>query len=114
MAAPGVLLQRVNNKVNALAIDNSGNLYAGENYYRGWEKRKGYSEMGWQRLSTIGSSNGLNNGVYSLATDTSGNLYAGGYFTTAGGNSVNHIAKWNGSNWSTLGSGMILLSTLLQ
>src|SRR5262249_22825920 len=33
-------------------------------------------------------------------------LYAGGYFTTAGGTVANHIAKWNGSGWSALGSGV--------
>src|SRR5688572_22774474 len=33
-------------------------------------------------------------------------LYAGGDFTTAGGVAANRIAKWNGSNWSALGSGM--------
>ena len=35
-----------------------------------------------------------------------GNLYIGGDFTNAGGMTANHIAKWNGSAWSTLGSGM--------
>ena len=44
--------------------------------------------------------------VYALAVDGAGNLYAGGYFTTAGGVAANHIAKWNGSAWSALGSGM--------
>ena len=34
------------------------------------------------------------------------NLYAGGDFTTAEGITVNYIAKWNGSQWLTLGSGM--------
>lgn len=33
-------------------------------------------------------------------------LYAGGTFTTAGGVTVNRIAKWNGTTWSALGSGM--------
>jgi hypothetical protein len=33
-------------------------------------------------------------------------LCAGGYFTSAGGVAVNYIAKWNGSAWSALGSGM--------
>jgi hypothetical protein len=32
-------------------------------------------------------------------------LYAGGGFTNAGGNPANDIAQWNGSNWSSLGSG---------
>src|SRR5207248_5482736 len=30
----------------------------------------------------------------------------GGSFTTAGGVAANYIAKWNGTNWSTFGSGM--------
>jgi hypothetical protein len=33
-------------------------------------------------------------------------LYAGGIFTTAGDISANKIAKWNGSSWSALGSGL--------
>ena len=33
-------------------------------------------------------------------------LYAGGEFTSAGGVAANYIAKWNGSSWSALGSGM--------
>lgn len=35
-----------------------------------------------------------------------GELYVGGWFTKAGGISVNHIAKWNGSTWSAVGSGV--------
>lgn len=35
-----------------------------------------------------------------------GNLIAGGTFTTAGGRSANHIARWDGSAWHPLGSGM--------
>jgi Rax2 C-terminal beta propeller domain len=33
-------------------------------------------------------------------------LYAGGGFTAAGGVPANGIAKWNGSSWSPLGSGL--------
>ena len=33
-------------------------------------------------------------------------LYVGGDFTTAGGTPANHIARWDGTNWSPLGSGM--------
>ena len=43
--------------------------------------------------------------VYALAVSGT-DLYAGGYFTTAGGVAANYIAKWNGSAWSALGSGM--------
>jgi hypothetical protein len=47
----------------------------------------------------------MNDQVYALAT-SGGDLYAGGYFTTAGGAAANHLAKWDGSNWSALGSGL--------
>src|ERR1035441_1381185 len=30
----------------------------------------------------------------------------GGWFTTAGGGAANYIAKWDGSSWTALGSGM--------
>ena len=43
--------------------------------------------------------------VYALAVSGT-DLYAGGNFITAGGTAVNFIAKWNGSLWSALGSGM--------
>jgi hypothetical protein len=46
--------------------------------------------------------------VYALTVFDDGGgpaLYAGGYFTSAGGVGANHIAKWDGSNWSALGSG---------
>ena len=33
-------------------------------------------------------------------------LYAGGFFTMAGGVPANRIAKWDGTQWSPLGSGM--------
>jgi hypothetical protein len=33
-------------------------------------------------------------------------LYAGGFFTTAGGVPANRIAKWDGTSWSALGTGM--------
>ncbi|HET6769905.1 MAG TPA: hypothetical protein VFH08_20995, partial [Chitinophagaceae bacterium] len=35
-----------------------------------------------------------------------GELYAGGIFDSAGGISANNIAKWNGTNWSTVGTGV--------
>ena len=33
-------------------------------------------------------------------------VYAGGQFTTAGDSTATNIAKWNGSSWTALGSGM--------
>ncbi len=33
-------------------------------------------------------------------------LYVGGSFNTAGGASVNNIARWDGQTWSPLGAGL--------
>jgi cysteine-rich repeat protein len=50
----------------------------------------------------------VNGWVRALAVFDDGDgpaLYAGGGFTTAGGVPANSIARWDGSNWSALGSG---------
>jgi len=44
--------------------------------------------------------------VYATVTDASGNLYVGGAFTVAGDVVVKYIAKWDGTHWSALGTGM--------
>ncbi len=49
---------------------------------------------------------GTNGGIYATVTDRQGNLYVGGSFTQAGDVPANHIAKWDGKNWSPLGSGV--------
>jgi PKD domain/Bacterial SH3 domain len=46
------------------------------------------------------------NGAVSALAVSGSDMYAGGSFTTAGGVSANYIAKWNGSSWSALGSGL--------
>jgi trimeric autotransporter adhesin len=63
----------------------------------------------WSSLGT-GSANGLNGSVRALTVFDNGSgggpaLYAGGDFTTAGGVAANRIAKWNGTSWSSLGTG---------
>jgi hypothetical protein len=65
--------------------------------------------IGW--VPTFGPRSGLNSEVQALTVfdGNSGSgpaLYAGGSFTTAGGQQVDHIAKWDGSTWSALGTGM--------
>ncbi len=42
--------------------------------------------------------------IYSLALAADNSLYVGGYFNSAGGNSVQNIAHWDGNNWSALGN----------
>jgi hypothetical protein len=44
--------------------------------------------------------------VGKLALAANGDLYAGGYFVQAGGVAASHLAKWNGTAWSPLGTGI--------
>ncbi|MHB8521695.1 MAG: PKD domain-containing protein, partial [Limisphaerales bacterium] len=44
--------------------------------------------------------------LYALALTDDGTLYAGGDFTLAGGASAYHIARWDGTRWSPLLSGV--------
>jgi hypothetical protein len=58
----------------------------------------------WSVLGS-GLSGGSLAAVYAIAVAENGTVYAGGQFTTAGGKTVNNIARWDGSNWSALGNG---------
>ena len=49
---------------------------------------------------------GANGAVLAMVSDNAGNVYVGGDFTHVDGLRVNHIAQWDGSSWSALGSGM--------
>lgn len=58
-----------------------------------------FSDENW---ISMGGLPGANNWVNAAVADGSGNLYIGGDFTLVG----DGIAKWDGSRWSALGSGM--------
>ncbi len=82
--------------VSSIVFDSSGKLYAGGAVSVGI-----WNGSAWSNLVT-----GTDGAVMALAFDSNGNLYVGGEFATAGGITVNNIAKWNGSAWSALGSGV--------
>lgn len=65
----------------------------------------------WNGTSWSGLSSGLNGEVRALAVHDDGlgsgpALYAAGEFTVAGGVAASRIARWDGSAWSALGSGL--------
>ena len=91
----------LNDCVLVLALDSSGNLYAGGsfteeagnnlNYIAKWDGST------WEALGT-----GMNDSVAAITFNSSGHLFAGGAFTSP----ANHVAKWVSPSWSNLGSGV--------
>jgi len=88
-------------------------LYAGGAFSTTGGTTNSYKIAGWDGTSWFRVGSGMETrvgaAVYALTGFDDGTdqaLYAGGEFTTADGFFVDNIAKWNGSAWSELGSGM--------
>ncbi len=107
-------LVATNGEVRAFAVIGS-DLYVGgyfivSNVPWSWGVAK-WDGSSWSSLGEgmiwINPENGIRQGgrVYSLAV-RGNELYAGGCFNRAGGIPANNIAKWDGSSWSPLGSGI--------
>ena len=62
-----------------------------------------FSDENWISMGGIPGANSL---VRAAVVDGSGNLYIGGAFIIVGNVIANYVARWNGSSWSALGSGM--------
>ncbi|MGI4869755.1 MAG: T9SS type A sorting domain-containing protein [Janthinobacterium lividum] len=100
----------VNRGINALAVSGS-TLYVGGNFTKAGGAAASYIAQwdgtSWRSLGA-GTDNGvsghLDGGVYALAMSGS-TLYVGGRFTQAGGVAANSIAQWDGTTWSSLGTG---------
>jgi hypothetical protein len=105
----------LNNSVATLAVYDDGSgpaLYAGGLFTTASGAAASHiARWDGSRWTALGS--GVEGGIFvtvaSLAVYDDGNgpaLYVGGSFTTAGGVAVNNVARWDGSLWSALGSGL--------
>ena len=98
-----------NNGIRALTVLPSGDLIAGGSFTTAGgvaaNRIARWNGSAWSALGT-GMNVATSLDVLALATLPSGDLIAGGNFTIAGGLTVNGIARWNGSAWSALGTGM--------
>ncbi|MGB4979016.1 MAG: hypothetical protein WBR35_19935, partial [Anaerolineae bacterium] len=94
--------------VRALAVDSSGNLYAGGDFLVDGTFTTPLSNIArWNGTAWSSVGAGLNAPVNALQLGSNGVLYAGGQFTAeaGGGTGLDHVAAWNGSTWAPLGSG---------
>ena len=66
-----------------------------------------WTQGAWSELGSGFGGGSTSNGsyIYSLALG-GGELYVGGDFSLASIVPANHVAKWDGGNWSALGAGM--------
>jgi hypothetical protein len=99
----------VNAFISSLAVYNNELIAAGSFTTAGGDSVKRIAKWNGTNWSSLGSgiAGGESPSVLSLAVypPQTGDLIAAGGFLTAGGVTVNNIAKWNGTNWSALESG---------
>jgi hypothetical protein len=95
----------LNNYVNALAFAPNGDLYIGGQF-----TNAAYPYLcKWNgtAFSVVGTNTDIGSSVNALAFDAAGYLYVGGNFTNAGGiSNADYIAKWTGTRWESLGTGI--------
>ncbi len=96
-------------EINAIALAD-GILYVGGKFERiGGIEANNIAKWDGENWSALGSGimdvHYLSASVHALAV-MGGDLYAGGWFALAGGEQVNHIAKWDGEKWSDLDEGL--------
>jgi hypothetical protein len=99
----------------ALALASNGDLYVGGVFGNAGgvaaPNVAKWNGVAWSSLGS-GASNDIapgstasNGAVHALAIVSNGDVYVGGSFSLAGGLPVNNVAKWNGTVWSSLGTG---------
>jgi hypothetical protein len=94
-----------NGYVRAIAVSPSGLVYLGGEFTACEDARASFVvsyDPQTMRFQPLG--NGVDRSVFALAV-VGGDLYVGGGFTQAGGEPASRIARWDGSAWSSLGSG---------
>ena len=107
-------VQGLNGIVRCMAEGPDGKIYVGGNFTNAGGVAAADYIARWNPVSEEWEAVGVpNTGAASINTvscldfDASGNLYVGGIFTNFGDvAAADYFAKWNGTNWTALGSGI--------
>jgi hypothetical protein len=99
-------------EVDCLAVAANGDVYAGGGFTQaGTVSADHIARWNGSAWSSVGTGIGPGSGggysvVKTLKIADNGNVYAGGSFGRAGGTGARGIARWNGSEWTALGTGV--------
>jgi hypothetical protein len=108
-AAWHALSSEIGGIVNSFAI-HDGDLIAGGYFTSAGGQAASrvarWDGSAWQALGTGVNALGTVGDAVMAVTVYNGDVIAGGQFTTAGGQSANRIARWDGSAWQAMGTGM--------
>ena len=93
--------------VFALALS-GGDVYVGGTFTEaGGDPASGVARWDgteWHPLGS-GAQNGVSPGIVSSLAVSGSEVYVGGQFIQAGGQAANRVARWDGSEWHSLGTG---------
>ena len=112
--SPGTGVSGGLGRVNALVPYDDGRgtkLFAGGNFTEAGgipaENIAAWDGAAWQRIPAGGPATQINAmGVYDDGTGSGESLFIGGQFDLVGGQSIARIAQYDGSAWSSLGTGL--------
>ncbi len=86
------------NTINQIAVDSSGNIYAGGAFIS-VNGVTANNVARWNGNVWSAMDSGVDGQVLSVLVDNSDNVYVGGFFP-------NHLARWNGSSWVSIGTSL--------
>lgn len=95
----------ISSRVQALTVYN-GELIAGGSFITAGGAPANniarWNGTTWQPLGSAVSGGGVAGGVFCLTT-YNGDLIAGGVFNSVNGQTINNLARWNGTSWQAIG-----------
>jgi RHS repeat-associated protein len=102
----------INGHIASIAVADNGKVYVGGKFMNHVANGVAnniamWDGTNWYRLGAgLTSCSGCDVEVSALAVSRDGFLYAAGRFAQAGGLPANNIARWDGTNWSSIGQGI--------
>jgi hypothetical protein len=88
---------------NFTNVNNNGTILPAADYIVKWD------DSNWSALGSNGAGDGAINHIVDAIVVNGSSVFVGGYFTDISNNgailpAADYVAKWNGTNWSALGS----------